>query len=73
MVLLDQVQVKVFAVFCDENKVKIAGPGENLRVRLSGIEEEDIISGFVLSSVGMFSSPDLENFLYDFSIIFTTS
>lgn len=31
-----------------------AGPGENLRVRLSGIEEEDIIGGFVLSSVGEF-------------------
>ena len=38
---------------CDENKVRSAGPGENLRVRISGIEEEDIMSGFVLSSIGM--------------------
>ncbi|VVA91733.1 unnamed protein product [Arabis nemorensis] len=42
--------VKVVAIFCDEDKVKRAGPGENLRVRLTGIEEEDILSGFVLSS-----------------------
>lgn len=32
--------------------MKRAGPGENLRVRLSGIEEEDILGGFVLSSIG---------------------
>lgn len=29
-----------------------AGPGENLRVRIAGVEEEDILSGFVLSSIG---------------------
>uniref|UniRef100_M4DJ93 Eukaryotic peptide chain release factor GTP-binding subunit n=1 Tax=Brassica campestris TaxID=3711 RepID=M4DJ93_BRACM len=42
--------VKVVAIFCDEDKVKRAGPGENLRVRITGIEDEDILSGFVLSS-----------------------
>ena len=47
-----QAQVKVIAIFIDEDKVKRAGPGENLRVRLSGIDDEDILSGFVLSSVG---------------------
>ena len=31
-----------------------AGPSENVRVKLSGIEEEDIMAGFVLSSVGKF-------------------
>lgn len=49
-----QANVKVLAIFCDENKVKRAGPGENIRVRLSGVEEEDILSGFVLSSVGKY-------------------
>ena len=39
--------MKVIAVYIDESKVKVAGPGENLRVRLSGIEEEDIL-GFCL-------------------------
>lgn len=52
--IMCQVQVKVLAIFCDEDKVRRAGPGENLRVRLSGIEEEDIIGGFVLSSIGEF-------------------
>ncbi|KAK9272880.1 hypothetical protein L1049_003259 [Liquidambar formosana] len=51
LVMPNKAQVKVLALYCDENKVKRAGPGENLRVRLSGIEEEDILSGFVLSSV----------------------
>lgn len=48
--------MKVVAIFIDEDRVKRAGPGENLRVRLSGIEEEDILSGFVLASVGKFPS-----------------
>ncbi|CAB4311770.1 unnamed protein product [Prunus armeniaca] len=50
-VMPNKVPVKVVAIFIDEDKVKRAGPGENLRVRLSGIEEEDILSGFVLASV----------------------
>lgn len=48
-----QVQVKVLALFMDEDRVRSAGPGENLRVRVSGIEEEDILSGFVLCSIGI--------------------
>ncbi|XP_054817466.1 uncharacterized protein LOC129317134 isoform X1 [Prosopis cineraria] len=43
--------VKVVAVFIDDDRVKRAGPGENIRVRISGAEEEDIASGFILSSV----------------------
>lgn len=35
------------------------GPGENVRVRLSGVEEDDLLSGFVLCSVGMFSPINL--------------
>ncbi|GKV46158.1 hypothetical protein SLEP1_g53167 [Rubroshorea leprosula] len=44
-------QVKVLVIYCDEDKAIHAGPGENLQVKLSGIEEEDILSGFVLCSV----------------------
>ncbi|RYR17708.1 hypothetical protein Ahy_B03g062404 isoform A [Arachis hypogaea] len=51
LVMPNKDQVKVVAVFIDENRVRRAGPGENLRIRLSGVEEEDILSGFVLSSV----------------------
>ncbi|KAL7104742.1 hypothetical protein ACP275_07G002000 [Erythranthe tilingii] len=51
MIMPNKVQVKVLAIFIDEDKVRRAGPGENLRVRVSGIEEEDILTGFVLCSV----------------------
>jgi peptide chain release factor subunit 3 len=51
LIMPNKAHVKVLAVYCDEDKVKRAGPGENLRVRLSGIEEEDISAGFVLSSI----------------------
>ncbi|KAK2985749.1 hypothetical protein RJ640_005449 [Escallonia rubra] len=51
LVMPNKAQVKVLAIFIDEDKVRRAGPGENLRVRISGIEDEDILSGFVLSSV----------------------
>ncbi|KAA8542779.1 hypothetical protein F0562_023931 [Nyssa sinensis] len=51
LVMPNKAQVKVLAIYCNENKVRWAGPGENLRVRLSGIEEDDILSGFVLSSI----------------------
>ncbi|GKV02501.1 hypothetical protein SLEP1_g14934 [Rubroshorea leprosula] len=39
------------SIYCDEDKATRAGPSENLWVKLSGIEEEDILSGFVLCSV----------------------
>lgn len=42
---------RVEALFCDDSNVNKAGPGENLRVKLSGIEESDVQSGFVLSSI----------------------
>lgn len=45
--------MKVLSVQCDENKVKQAGPGENVRVKLAGVEEDDILAGFVLSSFGI--------------------
>ena len=51
LIMPNKAHVKVLAIFVDEDKVRHAGPGENLRIRLSGIEEEDILSGFVLSSV----------------------
>ncbi|KAK2648000.1 hypothetical protein Ddye_015489 [Dipteronia dyeriana] len=51
LVMPNKAHVKVIAIYCDEDKVSRAGPGENLRIRLSGIEEEDILAGFVLSSV----------------------
>ncbi|GKV46156.1 hypothetical protein SLEP1_g53164 [Rubroshorea leprosula] len=51
LVMPNKAQVKVLAIYCDEDKAIRAGPGEILRVKLSGIEEEDILFGFVLCSV----------------------
>lgn len=50
LVMPNKAHVKVLSINSDETRVRTAGPGENVRVKLSGIEEEDILSGFVLSS-----------------------
>ncbi|XP_074272635.1 uncharacterized protein LOC141596397 isoform X1 [Silene latifolia] len=53
IIMPNKAHVKVTAIYIDdiEKKVKYADPGENIRVRLSGIEEEDILPGFVLSCI----------------------
>ncbi|KAK9079340.1 hypothetical protein SSX86_001011 [Deinandra increscens subsp. villosa] len=54
LLMPNKVRVKVVSIYCDEDKVRIARPDENLRVRLSGYEEEeeeDMLSGFVLCSI----------------------
>ncbi|KAI7840718.1 hypothetical protein COHA_005534 [Chlorella ohadii] len=50
MVMPNKVPVKVVTVYRDETEVNGARPGENLRLRLQGIEEEDISAGFVVCS-----------------------
>lgn len=50
VVMPNKTAVKVTAIWRDEEEVSAARPGENLRLRLSGIEEDDISAGFVLSS-----------------------
>ncbi|KAJ4765499.1 GTP binding Elongation factor Tu family protein [Rhynchospora pubera] len=51
LVMPNKANVKVLSIYCDEKEVRQAGPAENVRVKLSGIEEEDVLSGFVLSSI----------------------
>ncbi|KAG6494610.1 hypothetical protein ZIOFF_042370 [Zingiber officinale] len=51
LVMPNKASVKVLSIICDEKKVRRAGPGENVKVKLAGVEEEDILAGFVLSSV----------------------
>ncbi|CAK9206316.1 unnamed protein product [Sphagnum troendelagicum] len=51
MIMPNKATVKVVSVYRDNDEVNYARPGENLRIRLSGIEEEDISPGFVISSV----------------------
>lgn len=52
--VLGQALVKVVTVYRDNDEVTYARPGENLRLRLSGIEEEEISQGFVLSAVSKY-------------------
>ncbi|XP_078428025.1 translation elongation factor EF1A/initiation factor IF2gamma family protein [Wolffia australiana] len=50
LLMPNKVDVKVLAVFVDDEKMNSAGPGENVKVKLAGINDEDILPGFVLSS-----------------------
>lgn len=51
IVMPNRAQVKVVAVYRDSGEIRLARPGENIRIKLAGVEEEDISTGFVLSSI----------------------
>lgn len=51
LIMPNKAKVKVVTIFRDNEEVPYARPGENLRIRLSGVEEEDVSPGFVLSSL----------------------
>lgn len=40
--------VEVLSLLSDDVETEDAGPGENLKLRLKGIEEEEILPGFIL-------------------------
>lgn len=42
--------VEVLSLLSDEVETEDAAPGENLKMRLKGIEEEEILPGFILCS-----------------------
>lgn len=48
LVLPNKTQVVVDQLWSDEEEVTSVGPGENVKIKLKGVEEEDISSGFVL-------------------------
>ena len=48
VVMPNNVKVQVTALFRDDVECSKVAPGENVRMRLSGIEEEQLQSGFVL-------------------------
>lgn len=49
-ILLVQHTVEVLNLLSDDVETDDAGPGENLKLRLKGIEEEEILPGFILCS-----------------------
>lgn len=46
--LIPQHTVEVLSLLSDDVETEYAGPGENLKLRLKGIEEEEILPGFIL-------------------------
>eukprot|EP00958_Prasinococcus_capsulatus_P017242 scaffold1939_cov392-Prasinococcus_capsulatus_cf.AAC.2 len=50
LLMPNKCSVKVANVFRDSGEVNRARPGENIRLRLTGVEEEEVSSGFVLCS-----------------------
>lgn len=49
VIMPNKARVKIDAIFRDEAESAAAKPGENLRLRITGAEESEISSGFVLS------------------------
>lgn len=47
-VLISQNTVEVLSLLSDDVETEYASPGENLKLRLKGIEEEEILPGFIL-------------------------
>lgn len=45
---IPQHTVEVLSLLSDDVETEDAGPGENLKLRLKGIEEEEILPGFIL-------------------------
>mmetsp|Transcript_6753 Transcript_6753/g.23578 ORF Transcript_6753/g.23578 Transcript_6753/m.23578 type:complete len:492 (+) Transcript_6753:440-1915(+) len=50
IVMPNKVPVKVVSVYRDETECNACRPGENVRIRVTGIEEEEVSTGFVLCS-----------------------
>ncbi|XP_064537267.1 eukaryotic peptide chain release factor GTP-binding subunit ERF3A isoform X1 [Drosophila montana] len=48
LVMPNRTQVAVDQLFSDDYEVTSVGPGENVKIKLKGIEEEDVSPGFVL-------------------------
>lgn len=51
LVMPNRTPVIVDQLFSDDEEVNSVGPGENIKVKLKGIEEEDVSPGFVLCDI----------------------
>ncbi|KAL1193752.1 Elongation factor 1-alpha C [Cardamine amara subsp. amara] len=61
--------VKVVDIYCNEVQVKRAGPGENVRVGITGIEDKNTLSGSVLSSNTVKPVPVVTEFVAQLQIL----
>ncbi|KAL1224576.1 Elongation factor 1-alpha [Cardamine amara subsp. amara] len=69
VVMPNKKHVKVVDIYCNEVQVKRAGPGENVRVGIIGIEDKDIFSGSVLSSNTVKPVPVVTEFVAQLQIL----
>lgn len=51
MLMPNRSVVEVMQLWSDEEETEKANPGENVKVKLKGVEEEDVSAGFVLCSL----------------------
>jgi peptide chain release factor subunit 3 len=49
IIMPTRVETQVLSVYIEDDEVSYAKPGENIRLRLKGVEDEQVCKGFVLS------------------------
>lgn len=66
LVMPNRTQVAVDQLFSDDYEVTSVGPGENVKIKLKGIEEEDVSPGFVLCDA---SNPIKTGKIFDAQVV----
>ncbi|KAI9585460.1 eukaryotic peptide chain release factor GTP-binding subunit ERF3A [Glossina fuscipes] len=66
LVMPNRTQVAVDQLWSDDDEVTSVGPGENVKIKLKGIEEEDVSPGFVLCDA---SNPIKTGKIFDAQVV----
>lgn len=66
LVMPNRTQVSVDQLWSDDDEVTSVGPGENVKIKLKGIEEEDVSPGFVLCDA---SNPIKTGKIFDAQVV----
>jgi len=66
LVMPNRTQVAVDQLWSDDDEVTAVGPGENVKIKLKGIEEEDVSPGFVLCDA---SNPIKTGKIFDAQVV----
>lgn len=66
LVMPNRSQVSVDQLWSDDDEVTAVGPGENVKIKLKGIEEEDVSPGFVLCDA---SNPIKTGKIFDAQVV----
>lgn len=66
VIVFFQTPVIVDQLWSDDDEVTAVGPGENVKVKLKGIEEEDVSPGFVLCNS---SNPTKTGRVFDAQVV----